>query len=161
MGRKLAGGASASSGDSRKKVSHGGQYLWCVILYLHHHHLYLLCRLVHFQNLRSMESIASNRFVHNMVKVHYLHFTSCPVLLCNFRWFNIKTTMAHHPIIQKLDELLAKGGIKPSTCYDGLCLFTYHYVKHHHFLFCLATQTFFQWKVELFGLVRPLGFSSP
>ena len=36
------------------------------------------------------------------------------MLFYNFKWFNIKAAMAHHPITKKeVDELLAKGAIEP------------------------------------------------
>ena len=47
-----------------------------------------------------------------MLKGHHLH----PTLFCNFKSFNIKAAMAHHPIIQKeVNELLARGATEPLT----------------------------------------------
>ena len=40
-----------------------------------------------------------------MLKVHHLQLRCGPLLFDNFRWFNIKATLAHHLIIHKgLDE---------------------------------------------------------
>ena len=69
--------------------------------------------------------ITSNRFALNMVKGYHLQLRCHPPLFCNFRWFNIKATPVHHPIIQKeVDELLAKGCIEPSTV--GADLYSQH-----------------------------------
>ena len=57
----------------------------------------------------------------NMVKGHHLQFSDHPLSFCNFKWFNIKASMAHHPIIQKeMDELLARGAIEPLTGGAGI-----------------------------------------
>ena len=48
----------------------------------------------------------------NMVQGHHLQLRSHPPLFCNIGQFNVK---AHHPIIQEVDELLAKGVIEPSS----------------------------------------------
>ena len=51
-----------------------------------------------------------------MVWGHHLQLRSHPPLFCNFRHFNVKTAAAHHPVIQKkVDELLAKEAIEPSS----------------------------------------------
>ena len=61
-------------------------------------------------------SIKSNSFVLNMVQGHHLQLWSCPPLFRNFWQFNFKVATTHSPIIQKeMDELLAKGAIKPSS----------------------------------------------
>ena len=61
-------------------------------------------------------SITSNRFVLNIVKGHHLQLRCYPLLFHDFRWFNIKRALAHHPIIQKEgDVLLSKGAIEPSS----------------------------------------------
>ena len=60
------------------------------------------------------------RFVLNMVHGHHLQLRSCPPLFHNFWLFNVKTTVADHPIIQKeVDELLARGAIEPSSVGAG------------------------------------------
>ena len=49
-------------------------------------------------------------------KGHHHQLRCCPPLFCNFKWFNTKGALTHHPFIQKeVDELLAKGTIEPST----------------------------------------------
>ena len=53
-------------------------------------------------------SIASYRFVLNMVKGHHLQLRAQPQLFCNFQQFNIKAAIAPHPISQK-EVLLAEG----------------------------------------------------
>ena len=51
-----------------------------------------------------------------MAKGHHLQVKSHLPLFHNFMWFNIKTAVAHHPIIKKeSDELFAKGAIEPSS----------------------------------------------
>ena len=55
-----------------------------------------------------------NRIVLNMVKSHNLWVTCNQLIFHNFKWFNIKTAMIHHPVIQKeADELLTKGATEP------------------------------------------------
>ena len=77
------------------------------------HHLHLG---THLKFLDQWRSITSNRFVLNMVQGHHLQLRCHPLLFHNFKWFNIKAVQANHPIIQEeVDELLAKGGIEPST----------------------------------------------
>ena len=66
-------------------------------------------------------SIASNRFVLNMVWDHHLQLRSHPPLFHGFWCFNVKAAAAHHPVIQKEDDqLLAKGAIEPSSGGAGL-----------------------------------------
>ena len=61
-------------------------------------------------------STTSNRLVHKMSKGHHLQFRLHPLLFHNFKLFNIKAAMAHHPLIQKeADEPLSKGAIEPAT----------------------------------------------
>ena len=67
-----------------------------------------------FRFLDQWRSITSNRFVLNMVWGHHLQLRSHPPLFCDFWQFSVKVAVAHHPIIQKVDELLAKGAIEPS-----------------------------------------------
>ena len=70
--------------------------------------------LSHF--LDQWRSITSSRFMLNMVQGHHLLLRSCPPLFCNFQQFSVKAAAAHHPIIQeKVDELLSKGAIIPSS----------------------------------------------
>ena len=54
-------------------------------------------------------SIISNRLVLNLVKGYHLQLRYHPPLFHNFRCFNIKAATTHRPIIQEMDELLAKG----------------------------------------------------
>ena len=57
-------------------------------------------------------SITSNRFV----KGHHLQLRSHPSLFHSIWQFNVKVAAAHDPNIQKeVDEVLAKGVIKPSS----------------------------------------------
>ena len=61
-------------------------------------------------------SITSNRFVLIMVWGHHLQLRSFPPLFHDFWHFSVKAVAAHHPVIQKkVDELLAKGAIEPSS----------------------------------------------
>ena len=61
------------------------------------------------QFLDQLRNITSNQFVCNMGKAHHLQHRCCPLLVCNFNWFNVKTALVHHPVIKKeVDELLAK-----------------------------------------------------
>ena len=51
-----------------------------------------------------------------MVMGHNLQLRCHFPLFHNFQWFNIKAAFTDHPVIQKkVDKLLAKGGIEPST----------------------------------------------
>ena len=51
-----------------------------------------------------------------MVLGHHLQLRYHPPLFHNFWQFNVKAAVAHHPIIQKkVNELLAKGAIEPSS----------------------------------------------
>ena len=51
-----------------------------------------------------------------MVKGHHVQLRVQPPLLCNFHWFNFKSSLAHHLVIQKeVQELLPKEAIEPST----------------------------------------------
>ena len=69
-----------------------------------------------FKYFDQWRSITSNRFVLNMVHGHHDHFWSNPPLFCNFWQFNVKAATTHYPIIQKkVDELLAKGVVEPSS----------------------------------------------
>ena len=88
--------------------------LICYSQHLHHHHLHLFCRLVHFQKiLDQWRSLAFDRFVLNMIKGHHLQLRCHPLLFHNFTWFNIRVAVAHHAINQKeMDELLVKGSIE-------------------------------------------------
>ena len=63
----------------------------------------------------------------SIVKGHHLQLRSQPPLFHKFKQLNIRPAAADHPIIQnKLDELLAKGAIKPSYggagFYSNACL---------------------------------------
>ena len=68
-------------------------------------------------------SFTFSRFVFNTVKDHHRQLWCCPQLFHKFKQFNIKATMAHHPIIHnELDELLATGAIEPLTGIVGFYL---------------------------------------
>ena len=55
-----------------------------------------------------------------MVQGHHPQLQSHPPLFHIFWQFNVKVAAAHHPIIQeKVDELLAKGAVEPSSGGDG------------------------------------------
>ena len=58
-------------------------------------------------------SITSNRFLLNMVKGHHFQFRCLPLLLPNFRWFNIKADLPYPIIHKRVDELWAKGANEP------------------------------------------------
>ena len=61
-----------------------------------------------------------------MVKGHHLQLKYHLPLFWNFGWFNIKSTPAHHSIIQKVNKLLVKSAIEPST--GGACFYSKIYV---------------------------------
>ena len=66
-----------------------------------------------------------------MVVGHHLQLRSCPLLFHNFRQFNIKAGVAHHPFIQKeVDELLAKVAMEPSC--DGAGFLSNGFVVPKH-----------------------------
>ena len=52
----------------------------------------------------------------NMGQGHHLQLKYHLLLFHNFRWLNMKASLAHHPVTQKdVAELLGKGTIDPST----------------------------------------------
>ena len=65
-----------------------------------------------------------------MVKGHYLHLRLHPLLFHNFKLFNIKAAIAHHPIVEEMDELLAKGANEPSV--DGVGFYSNIFVVPKH-----------------------------
>ena len=66
-----------------------------------------------------------------MVKGQHLQLRCYPLLFCEYKWFNIKASLAHHPIIQKeMDELLVKGVIEPSTGGASFCSNVFVVSKH-------------------------------
>ena len=75
-------------------------------------------------------SITSNRFVLNMVWGHHLQLRSHPPLFHDFQCFNIKLAAALHPVIQEVDELLAKGAIEPSSGDTGIYSSMFVVPKH-------------------------------
>ena len=76
--------------------------------------IFQLSTLPHF--LDQQNSITSNRVVLNMTKSHQLQIRCCLPLFHNFKWFNMKAVLVHHPATQKeVNELLAKGPTEPST----------------------------------------------
>ena len=113
-GRKSAKGMSTRTTGSRKKRNHGGWYFWCVTVFA-----YITSSVMQVGSLPKFldqwRSITSKRYVLNTVKGHHHQLRCCPLLFCNYRQFNIKAALAHHPIIyREVDELLAKGTIDPS-----------------------------------------------
>ena len=98
--RKPSHGTSDSSTESRKKEIHQGY-----------------CYTSPGSSL--MEKHYSNSSVFNMGKGHHLHLRYHPSLLHNLKWFNIKPLSAIHPIIQEVDELLAKSAIEWATAHAG------------------------------------------
>ena len=57
-----------------------------------------------------------NRFVLYMVEGHHLQPRHYLPLFHNFKWFNMKAAAAQHSVIQKkLERLLVKDAIEPST----------------------------------------------
>ena len=99
-----------------RRGSHGGWCSWCVTVFN-----FITIIIITYSGQYTSKffgywrSIICNRFVLNMVKGHHLQLMCCPSLFHYFRQFNIKATLVHHPIIQKeVDELVAKGAIKPS-----------------------------------------------
>ena len=72
------------------------------------------------QFLDQWRSTTSNRFVLIMLEGHHLQHRCSPPLFCNFKQFDTKTIVAHHPVIKKeVDGLLVKGVIEPLTAGSG------------------------------------------
>ena len=66
-----------------------------------------------------------------MVQGHHHQLRSRPPLFRYFQHFNVKVPTAHHPVIQKeVDELLAKGAIKPSSGGAGFYSSVFVVPKH-------------------------------
>ena len=69
----------------------------------------------------------------NIVEGQHLQLRWCPPLFYNFWQFNVKETVAHHPIIQKnwISYLLREGVIEPSSCgadfYSSVLVVPKHY----------------------------------
>ena len=101
----------------------------------HHLHLQLFrfgCFSKFFDQLRS---IPSNRFVLNMGQGHHHQLRVHPSLFHDFHCFNVKVAAAHHLIVQKeVDELFAKGVIKPSSGGAGLYSSMFVVPKHTGYL---------------------------
>ena len=114
-GLKSALGASASSTDSGKKGSHGDGVSDVLQSTTSSPSSSSVVQVGTLPLLDQWRNITSSRFVLNVVKGHYLQLRCHPPLFCNFKWFNIKAALVHHPIFQKPDELLATGAIEPST----------------------------------------------
>ena len=76
---------------------------------------------VHFSIFRSVEKhYIIYLFVLNMFRGHHLQLRCHPPLFNNIKWFNIKFTVAQHPVIQKeVDELFAMCGIESWTSIAG------------------------------------------
>ena len=81
---------SGSSVDSMERKGHSVPFLMHCSGILHWHHIRLLCRLVLCHNFCiHWKNTASNRIVPNTVRVHHLKLRCYPLLLYNFKWFNI------------------------------------------------------------------------
>ena len=66
-----------------------------------------------------------------MVWGHHLQLRSHPPFFHDFRHFNVKAAAALHPVIQKkVDELLAKGAIEPSSGDAGFYSSVFVVPKH-------------------------------
>ena len=76
------------------------------------------------------KSITSNRFVLNMVQGHHIQLRSHPPLFRDFWHFNVKAAAAHHPIIQKEVDELAKEAIEPSSSGAGFYSSMFVVPKH-------------------------------
>ena len=131
-GRKSAGGASASTTESKKKGSHVNiipdASQSAPSLSSSSSYVVQVGTLPKF--LDQWRSIMSNIFVFNMMNGHYLQLRYCCPLFHNFRQFNIKATPAHHPIFKKeLDDLLTKCAFEPST--DGAGFYPNIFVLEH------------------------------
>ena len=47
-----------------------------------------------------------------MVRVYHSELRCCPPLFSNYKWFNFKAAVVYLVIQDKVDELLARGGIE-------------------------------------------------
>ena len=89
------------------------------------------------QFLDEWKSIISNSFTLNIVKGHNLKLRCHPLLFCNYKQFNIKAAIAHHPVIQKdINKLLAKCATEPSASDAGFYLSMFVVPKHMGALHC-------------------------
>ena len=78
-----------------------------------------------------MEKHYIQQVVLNMVQGHHLQLRSHPPLFHDFQHFNVKAAAAHHPVIQKkVDELIAKGAIEPSS--GGIGFYSSMFVVPKH-----------------------------
>ena len=105
----------------------GAVFLMCYSLQLHQHYVHLLCRLVHFQKFWIKgEALPSVGLYLIWLQVPHLQLRWHTLFFHNFKLFNTKAAMAHHPIIQKdVDELLARDAIDPWM--GGVSLYSYIY----------------------------------
>ena len=100
------GGASANFADSKKKGSCGGWCSSCFSVYNFIKFIFICCTGWYTSLcLVQWRSIASSRFVLNMVKGHHLQLRAQPLLFHNFQYFNVKATLAHPVTQKKVQEL--------------------------------------------------------
>ena len=84
------------------------------------------------KNLDQWKSIASDRFVLNMVKIHNHQRRWYPVSFHNLKLFHMKPAMANHPIIQKeVNKLLVKHTTEPFTGGAGFYSTIFVTLKHN------------------------------
>ena len=75
------------------------------------------------------KSITSESFVFNMAMGHHLQLRCHAPLFHDFKQFNIKAALSHHPFIQKkVNKVLAKGIIEPFTHGAGFILMSLLYL---------------------------------
>ena len=126
--RKSFGDVSTSSTDSSKKGTCGGWHSWCVTVFIT---IIFMCCAGWYTSWIKWRSITSNGLglIWQRFTIFSLGATLC--LFHNFRWFNKKAALAHHPIIQKeVDELLAKGATESSIGGVGFYLNVFVVTKH-------------------------------
>ena len=123
-GRKSAGGVSTVQLILGRSKPWWMVFLRWYSLQPHHHHLHPLCRFVYFHRFFiSGVTLLPIGLCLIWLQVTIFNLGATP-LFHNFRWFNTKATMAHHPIIQKeVDEMLAKYSTEPST--GGVGFYSY------------------------------------
>ena len=131
---------SGSWADFKKKGGCGGQHSWCAAVYYFITIIFILCVGWYTStNSESTESTTSSTFVFNIVNGHYLQLRCCLLVFHDFKEFNVKAIVVHHPVTQQaVDELLARGTIGASTgggnFYSNVCLAPKHTVGLHPIL---------------------------
>ena len=99
-----------------------GQCTWCVTVNIFITIILIYCAGWYPKVLDQWRSLTLSRFLLDMVKGYNLELRCHPLLFHNFRWFDIKAAMAHHPIIQKeVDDQIAKGATEPLGGGAGFC----------------------------------------